>query len=563
MLLKTNILNYFQSRNRGTILALLFAVCLVYLPYINNGLFFDDLPFFSNSVSYYANPSFHFDLRWFSYASLGWTWKLFSDTPLPLHLGNVLLHCANCFLLLFLLRQLTELALSDNRQTVSKVLSNSLFSNGIPKQVIWGAWLGALAFACHPVAVYAVGYVVQRSTLMATFFTLAMQLAYLRGILNTDKTQQYVYLALAVLFYFFAVFSKEHSLMAPALLAAITLLFKPHIRPNWRALIVTWLSFIAIAILITLKAKGVFATAYEQDSTALFEQQAIVSSAENLHLLSMFTQAGLFFKYLFLWLIPNPAWMSIDMRETFANSVSAWQNWLKVTCFIAYGVFALKLLLRRGKVGLIGFALLYPWLLFMIEFSSIRVQEPFVLYRSYLWMPGFMLFIPLALQTLPNKKGVIAAFTFVILLLIPISWNRLWVFADSYRLWNDAAVLLKSDFVPGAARIFYNRGNAELNTKKTKEAIADFKRVLAIDPKIEQAHANLGSAYLNTGQYALGLASVNRAIEINPENGQTYFAKAFALKHLNNPIEAMEALNKSCELKNISACLIIALTQKK
>ena len=556
MLINTKILVYFKDRHRGMLLGLLFATFIVYIPYINNTLFFDDLPFFSSAVSHYVTLSSVLELRWLSYASLGWTWQLFTDTPLPLHLGNLLLHAANTLLVFVLLQQLMELSLKKDD---SHVVRSSFFSS----PANWGAWLGALCFACHPVAVYAVGYIVQRSTLMATLFILSMQLTYLRGLINPQKFQQYVHLALAVLFYFFAVFSKEHSLMAPALLAAITLLFKPHIRPNWRALIVTWLSFIAIAILITLKAKGVFATAYEQDSTALFEQQAIVSSAENLHLLSMFTQAGLFFKYLFLWLIPNPAWMSIDMRETFANSVSAWQNWLKVTCFIAYGVFALKLLLRRGKVGLIGFALLYPWLLFMIEFSSIRVQEPFVLYRSYLWMPGFMLFIPLALQTLPNKKGVIAAFTFVILLLIPISWNRLWVFADSYRLWNDAAVLLKSDFVPGAARIFYNRGNAELNTKKTKEAIADFKRVLAIDPKIEQAHANLGSAYLNTGQYALGLASVNRAIEINPENGQTYFAKAFALKHLNNPIEAMEALNKSCELKNISACLIIALTQKK
>jgi len=164
---------------------------------------------------------------------------------------------------------------------------------------------------------------------------------------------------------------------------------------------------------------------------------------------------------------------------------------------------------------------------------------------------------------LPQRKTVITAFSVMILTLIPLSWNRLWVFADDYRLWNDAALLLKNDTVSGAARIFYNRGLAELSHKMPKEAIVDFKRVLAIDPKIEQAHANLGSAYLNTGQFALGLESINRAIAINPENGQTYFAKAFALKHLNNKTEAMEALNKSCQLKNVSACLIISMSQRK
>ncbi len=560
MSFKSKLIHYLRDRHRGMILGLLFATCLVYIPYINNALFFDDLPFFSNSVSNYTELPSHFELRWLSYASLGWTWKLFSDIPLPLHLGNLLLHAANTILVFVLLQQLCSLALNKNNQAAGQTFTLPAF---FTSQANWGAWLGALAFACHPVAVYAVGYVIERSIVMATLFTLAMQLAYMHGLVSSKKLQQAIWLALSVLFYFCAVFSKEHSLMAPAVLAAMTLLFKPLVQANWRALAATWLGFAFVAILFALKIKGIFGVAYEHDAAALFTQQSIVTSAQNLHFLSALTQAGLFFKYLFLWLLPNPAWMSIDMRETFASSVGAWQNWLKAACFIAYGAFALKLLLRRGKTGLIGFALLYPWLMFIVEFSSVRVQEPFVLYRSYLWAPGLLLLIPLALEALPQRKTVIIAFSVMILALIPLSWNRLWVFADGYRLWNDAAVLLKNDTVPGAARIFYNRGLAELNNKMPKEAIVDFKRVLAIDPKIEQAYANLGSAYLNTGQFALGLASINRAIAINPENGQTYLAKAFALKHLNNKTEAMEALNKSCQLKNVSACLIISMSQRK
>ena len=555
MFYHTRILNYFQNRHRGMILALLLVVALVYMPYINNPLFFDDLPFFSSAVSHYKTLHAFFEPRWLSYASLGWTWQLFTDTPLPLHLGNLLLHAANTLLVFVLLQQLMALSLKKDD---GHVVRSSFFSS----PVNWGAWLGALCFACHPVAVYAVGYVMQRSTLMATLFVLGMQLAYLRGLISPQKPQQYAHLTLAMLFYFFAVSSKEHSLMTPALLAAITLLFKPHIRPNWRALIITWLSFIAIAFLITLRAKGVFATAYEHDSTALFAQHGI-STTENVHVLSIVTQAGLFFKYLFLWLVPNPAWMSIDMREPFTSTVGTWQTWLKLGSFMAYGAIALKLLLKRGKVGLLGFALLYPWLLFFIEFTSVRVQEPFVLYRSYLWAPGLLLLMPLALDYLPKRKTVIALLTVMILAMIPLAWNRLWVFADGYRLWNDAAVLLKNDFVPGAARIFYNRGNAELNAKKPKEAIADFKRVLAIDPTIYQAHENLGSAYLAIGQFALGLESYNKSIALNPKNGSAYFGKAFALKRLNNKAGAVEALTQSCELKNVSACLILTMSGKK
>ena len=45
MLPYTKILTYLQNRHRGLLLSLLLAVALIYIPYINNPLFFDDLPF--------------------------------------------------------------------------------------------------------------------------------------------------------------------------------------------------------------------------------------------------------------------------------------------------------------------------------------------------------------------------------------------------------------------------------------------------------------------------------------------------------------------------------------
>lgn len=565
MSFKAKLNHYLRDHHRGMILGLLLAVALVYIPFVNNPLFFDDFPFFSDTVNHFVSDPWHLYSRWLPYMSLAWTYTLFSDAPLPLHLGNLLLHFANTVLVFVLLQQLCSLTLNKNKPSANQTIPLPAFhfsTHFFTAPSNWGAWLGALAFACHPVAVYAVGYVVERSIVMATFFTLAMQLAYIHGLVSSTKPQQTIWLALSVFFYFLAVFSKENTLLIPAVLFAITILLKPHTRTNWPPLATTWVGFIMIALFVILKTKGIFGVAYEHDAAMLFDQQAIVNSKQNLHLLSIFTQAGLFFKYVFLWLVPNPAWMSIDMREPFSSTVGAWQNWLKAGCFMAYGAIALKLLLNRRKMGLLGFALLYPWLLFFIEFSSVRVQEPFVLYRSYFWAPGLLLLIPLALDCLPKRKTVIAIFTVVILTMIPLSWNRLWVFADGYRLWNDAALLLNNDTVPGAARIFYNRGLAELN-KNPKEAIVDFKRVLAIDPTIYQAHENLGNAYLGSGQFILGLESLNQSIAINPGNGQAYFGKAFALKRLNNNSGAIEALTKSCELKNVSACLILTMSSKK
>ena len=548
---RAKLLNYFYQRDRGLVISLLAAVCLVYLPFLGNLLLFDDLRFFSGTVSHYIKSPFDFNLRWFPYASLAWTWEYFSDVPHIHRLFNMLLHVICVLLLFFWLRQITMLVAPAIKASDTKISYSS-----------WGAWLGALFFACHPLAVYAVGYMIQRSTLMATLFTLAMQLVYVQGLVCEQKLGQKLWLALSALFYFFAVFSKEHSLMAPAIVLVTTILLRPHIRADSRALWITWLGYAIIGLVVVLSIKGIFGIAYEIDAADLFEQQGIAASAESLRLLSILTQAGLYFKYLFLWLLPNPAWMSIDMREAFASSLNAWQNWLGGIGFILYGLLAFRLLLRRGKLGLAGLALLYPWLFFMVEFSTVRVQEPFVLYRSYLWLPGMMLLFPLLLDALPNRKSTIVALTVITLSLVPLSWNRLWVFSDPYRLWNDAALLLPDEHTPGAARIYYNRGSAELATKRWNEAIADYRRVISINPKIAQVYNNIGVAYSGLGRYQEAISEFDQAIALRPNYAEAYYGKGMALKRLHSNEEALVYIKKGCELGNNMACIIMAFQKQ-
>ncbi|MEI7841660.1 MAG: tetratricopeptide repeat protein [Gallionellaceae bacterium] len=501
---------------------------------------FDDLPYFTgNTSSYSVSPLFLFDLRGLPYASLNWTAAIFSDAVTHFfHLGNLLLHVANVILLFFLLRRL-----------IGEVKAETENSSTL----IWGAWFGALFFAIHPVAVYAVGYVVERSILMATLFSLLMQLAYLRGLLSRQKR----WLAFAVAAYFLACFSKEHSLMMPAVLAAQTILLRTKIVAIKRDLWVSWIAFFVIAVLVMLRAKGVFGTPYEAMAANLFEQHGIIESTPVLHLLSVLTQAGLFFKYLWLWLLPNPAWMSIDMRESFVSSVTAWQGWLGLVGFVVYGYVAIRLLLRGGATGLAGFALLYPWLQFVVEFSSIRVQEPFVLYRSYLWLPGMMLVIPLWLNKLPSRRTIVVL-SLVALLFIPLTLNRLWVFADNYRLWNDAARLLQSEREPGADRIFYNRGQAEMVMGKMEGAIADFQRAAVASPQLTTLRYQLGIALVTAGRCQEAIAEFEAQIAIKPDEGRAYYGKGLALMGLHEKEQASRQMERGCELGNEMACTMVA-----
>ncbi len=539
MSFRARLIDYFRSRNRGWVLSLFVATCVLYLPFLGSPFVFDDVLFFYGGIAKnYAHTWFHFDLRWLSYATLAWTEAAFSNVAThTFHLGNMLLHAANVVLLFYLLRQLAAAAIPSNNQAVA-----------------WGAWFGALIFALHPVSVYAAGYVVERSILMATTFSLAMQLAWLRGLLGGGAR----WLALTVAFYFLALFSKEHSVLMPAVLAAEAIMLRGKIRATRPALVTTAGALAAAGVLVALIVKGVFGTPYEPMAAALFEQHGVAAAGDRfvLHLLSVLTQAGLFFKYLLLWVAPNPAWMAVDMREPFVSSLGAWQGWLGGACFAAYGVAAFWLLLRPGRAALAGLALLFPWLMFLPEFSTIRVQEVFVLYRSYLWMPGLMLLVPFLLAGWQGRKALLA-FGAIVLLLAPLAANRLWVFADNFRLWNDAALLLQDEQVPGADRIFFNRGQAEESIGKLDAAVADFRRVIAVSPQYAPVHFELGWVYLRLGRYDEAMQEFDAALSRDPGYGNAYYGKALLLKRKHEDAQARELMAKACELKHGLACLIV------
>lgn len=530
---------YLVERDRGVIMSLFGLACLVYLPFIGNPFIFDDLSFFGSG----ATSNFHWDdfnirLRYFSYAPLSLIWQVSLDIPWAYHLFSLLIHGINLIFLFVLLAKL------------SKLTSN--YSQG-------RIWFATAIFGLHPICTYAVGYAVQLSILMATMFTLAMLLSFIEGLL-TQKNRWF--LGSAIL-YFLAVFSKEHAITAPILTAGLILLFcqRREIQFNWRVILATWSGYALIGVFLILHINGVIGVAYEHDAPMLSSYQSIKPNA-SLHILSILTQCGLFFKYLFLWIFPNPSWMSIDMRAEFENVVSIWSV-SKAVAFIVYGLFASYLLLYSKSAKLIGFALIFPLTFFLVEFSTIRIQEPFVLYRSYLWMPGFLPIILIALPPIKNKITCAIGPPIILIILIFCSWNRLWTIGDEYRLWNDAAILLDDSNASGAARIFYNRGSALQKQDKWQESIEDFKRVTKMHPQIEQAHAHLGIAYYNLGDYDSALKAYNRAIDSNPDYAYGYFGKAMALKKMHKDSEAAIAIEKACALNHTPSCAIAYYMKSK
>ncbi|MCX7066566.1 MAG: hypothetical protein NTW85_02545 [Methylococcales bacterium] len=523
------------------LLALCVPVVIIYAQFFGNPLIFDDLTFFQGEeFSLYLHKVFSFNLRWLPYATFVWTRQVFGDALIWLRLGNLLLHLATSVTLFFFLRRLFEFVIPI--EVNDKTLSS-----------FWLAFFGALIFALHPVSVYAVGYLVQRTTLMATLFTLLTWRLFLEGLIRENR----LWLTASALSYFLAVLSKEHAIMTPTVTVALLLLISP--QPQQRIKLV-WSTFVLYALIAAFavfqrQSEHILGQAYEPVASELLSRLSEELNPSLVFPLSILTQSFVFFKYLWIWLIPSPSLMSIDTCQTFALRLWSFPEVLGLVGFFIYPFLAVRLLLQRGLKGLLGFGLLCPWLLFFTELATVRIQEIFVLYRSYLWMTGLFASLPFLCQKLTAKQTVITL-TCVACLLIPLTLLRLDTFSHQFKLWGDAKNRIKDDkSCPVMDRILNNTGRELMRQGRYPEALEDLNRSLKgiklqLKPMVSVLGANYynrGFAYLKTGQFRLAINDFNIISEPVPTAWvDLYFYKAQAFEGLHELSAARESYEKAC-----------------
>ncbi len=515
-------------------LLLALAVVVLYGQFLWNPIVFDDLPVFMlDNAGHQPVTDYRFsllELRSLPYATLAWGKSLFGLDLLHFRVENLLLHSAVVIALFHFLSALLDVAYPERDQ---QGLSNKR-----------AAFCAALLFALHPVATYAAGYLVQRSIVMATLFSLLALWAYLRG----SVQQQPVWLWMSVPFYYLAVLSKEHAVVLPLALLSLTIL----LYADWRSILLQrwkiYACLILVATFVLLAKRGLIGSVYEIDAPSLLLQ----NNGKQDYLLSVLTQSKLYFNYLLLWVFPNTSWMSVDMREPFAHSVFSYYL-LAFSAFLGWGISAVYLLLKRGKLGLCGFALLFPWLMFLTEFSTIRIQEEFVLYRSYLWLPITFVLLPMLFIKLPVRYVAIVV-SVLVLVLMPLSMERLKVMSHPLLLWDDAEKLVNGQpDLPGAYRIYYNRGTELLKANQLDLAIADFKQAIVLREDYFYAYGNLGAAYLKRSEWGNAVDAFNRAIALAEKNSATpslrwFLGRALAYEGMGDIEHAKRDYRVTCQL---------------
>lgn len=515
---------------------------LVYLSGVKNELVFDDFILADGTIFSEYGHLQAIKPRLLSYSTYTWILDAFGEGWWKQRAVNLAIHVGVVLALWGFYRELLKyIAPAESSAAVEGSSVSPLRDSPA-----LGLAIGFVAL--NPVAVYAVSYLIQRSILLATLFVVLGLWAFLRGV----SERRWLYWALATVAYVLAMASKEHAVMAPVAAAMLYILAA---RPTARQL--AWLVgagilLVAVAAAVLIAYYGeIVGQAFDKYSRIYLAQLATLGPdvEDNAFALSILNQTYLFFKYGFLWIVPYPGWMSIDMRPPFPISFLSFPHVLGPVGFVAVVVGGFIALIRyRDWRALIGISLLMPALLFATELSTVWIQDPFVLYRSYLWaigMPGLVFFL---FHGMPRQAlivvGVVLSALFVF-----AGLERVRSMSTTERVWTDVIEKLPDD--PRAVGRWFpylNRGHVYLERGLDRHAIKDFTMSSRLGDGGFGLY-NIGALLYSSGQYAQSLSVLDQAAAQGYALASLDYQRGITLLALNDYTRARDAFTHAMEKK--------------
>jgi tetratricopeptide (TPR) repeat protein len=512
------------------LLAILAGLLVIYLPSLRNPLLFDDSYLTGALQAKYASWQVH--ARMVSYGSFVWLQALLGEGWWKQRLVNVAIHCAVVLALWGLYRELLRSIAQDSGRGAEAPRPDAALAFAVG------------FFALNPVAVYAVAYLIQRSTLLATLFVVAGLWAFAAGL----RSGRLPLLALAVACYPLAVLSKEAAVLGT--LAAIPVYILVRRPPAVRLA-----SVVAAAALLMVAAGAILWQRYGAIIGAPFDEYSRVYLAQlgalnpeaprHAYALSIINEAWLFLRYGAQWLLPYAGWMSINMRPPFPVSWLSFPHSLGLLAYPAVLALGAWLLLRyRDRRALLGVSLLFPALLYPTEFATVWVQDPYVLYRSYLWAIGIPGIVFLAVEDVP-VRALAAVGVVVGGLLAWQALDRVLSLQDPETAWTDAIAKLSSDpravgrWVP-----YLNRGSAYVDSDNFSLALLDFESSAALGD-LGMGSFNAGALLSARGRQQEALKAFDRAEKEGYSLYNLPFQRGLALLALGRAQEALAQFERA------------------
>jgi tetratricopeptide (TPR) repeat protein len=535
----------------------LFSIAL-YLNSLNNSFLFDDapniienpyirnlgdIPLFLKGLGVYT--SWYRALPALSFAINYHFHKL---DVFGYHLVNLVLHILSGIFIYFISRNLFNLGLQGVENSSEVKNKPRLKGRGLSavERVNLLSLLTAAIFISHPIQVNTVTYIVGRNEGMASLFYLISFFLFIKMSLSRGLLVKGVYFLGVMIFFFFAILSKEIGFTLPVILILFDLMF---VCENWetvkqRLKIYTSIGFFLILFLLFFLREGIF--------TILFRQTYSWTPWENL-----LTQTNVIIQYFKLLFLPLPNWLNVDHDFQVSKSLFAFPTWISVSIILLLLILAIFLI---KKNRLISFLIAWFFIVLAPTSSLIPIWDIMVEYRLYLPLFSYALLLTLGLHYLYNllahhssrkigQRVVWGAAILILCFYSLITIERNGIFKDDFTLWSDA--VKKS---PNKMRVHHNLGRAYFNRGDIDGAIREGEIALKLSANLDRKENVkfvlnlLGGSYFLRGEVDRALNMFNRAIEVDPNFATSYYNVSCIHATRKEKDKALEYLKRAISL---------------
>ncbi len=360
-------------------------------------------------------------------------------------------------------------------------------------QKVMLAFLAGLFFALHPMHTEAVAYISGRADSLGALFVLLSLVFYVKYI-QLNKISAYFF---SLLFFVFALFSRENSLILPFLLLLYYYTFGKKIKiPAFLGVVGVTLTYVLFRI-ICLKS---------------LMSDIIYSGTLLQRIPGVFIAVFNYIKLLFL---PFGLHMEYGQRVFKFTHPDA----LPGLCIAV--VIASYLFLFRRKRGLVFFSLLW----FVVTLAPSLNLYPLNAFMAehWLYLPsiGFFLILSggiISLYDDAKTKNYAIAFACILILF----YSYLTVKQNTY--WKDPAALYKRTlrFSPDSVRTYHLLADIYTRTGREEEALELLRKALQLNPTHHYGYNNIGNIYAALKKYPEAIDSYGRAIKIAPNYAGSY-----------------------------------------
>ena len=496
--------SYFRPLVLLSILVLL--TFLAYLRSIHAPLIFDDFIYIRPLKLKGILNHFSLHVRSIAVFSFGLNYYLLGMNLVAFRITNIIFHILSTFFAAYF--TYTTLILPSMRDRYER------FAEG--KTPLYIALLVATLFLLHPIQTSAVNYITQRMAIMASMFSFAGFIFYVKGAAKRGR-MAVLYYVLSSLSFILAIFSKENAVMVLFMLPVYDFFFLSTFQ--WKEFrkrfITVSVLLLSLALIVAYKmgAVGFIGKIFTLLSNPNQPMERLGYSGMGINWTPgeyLLTELRIVSRYIFLILVPAPSFMVFDYSNAYPVSKDL-LNPLTTLFSLVFLISALFFSLKYSKrAPLISFGIL--WYLTTISLESFIALglDPYFEHRNYL--PSFGLFLGLA-TLLPYEDRLklrVKKETIIILVALPLfalTFIRNGVWREGRLLWEEAV-----EKAPNNVRARVNLGAAYVDQGLIDKAFEQYRTVLKMQPDNPNAHLNLGEVFFKKGLVDKAIEEYEKAL---------------------------------------------------